>query len=323
MLIYKMNKVDVLLPVFGKPLYISETLNSIIIQPNINKILLILDRVDENYFKNLNLIEKYHDLFILTSNNPGIANALNTGLKNSSAEFIARIDADDIMMPGRITNQLNFLTSHPNHVCVGSSIQIFGNVRKSYIKNYHIANTKIYKHLLYQNAMAHPSVMYRRKSVLEINGYRPFFEGAEDYDLWFRLSKIGQLGNLREPLTKYRINSGQYSSKFAESRVKLDSLVRLFNLAGMEEKQLNFFDQPLSLPELNNVHRELIKEIKSRNRKIYKLLINAENFGAILALKPNYSNKIIYYRKILYYFLKVFSTSPFFILKVVLGKISR
>jgi glycosyltransferase involved in cell wall biosynthesis len=111
-----MNEVDVLLPVFGKPLYISETLDSIIIQPNINKILLILDRVDEEYMKNLDLIKKYNNLTILVSTEPGIANALNTGLKKSSAEFIARIDADDIMVPGRITSQLNFLLTNLFHI---------------------------------------------------------------------------------------------------------------------------------------------------------------------------------------------------------------
>jgi glycosyltransferase involved in cell wall biosynthesis len=318
-----MNEVDVLLPVFGKPLYISETLDSIIIQPNINKILLILDRVDEKYFKNLDLINKYNNLSIFVSTKPGIVNALNTGLKKSSAEFIARIDADDIMMPGRITSQLNFLLSNPSYVCIGSSIRIFGNVRKSYIKNYHTSNAKINNHLLYQNAMAHPSVMYRRVPVLEVKGYRPLFEGAEDYDLWFRLSKIGKLGNLREPLTKYRINSGQYSNSFAESRVKLDSLVRLFNIASIEEKQLNFFDKPLPLQDLSTLYADLIEVVKIKNFKVYKLLINAEKFGALLVLKSYYHNKILYYPNILYYSVKIFLNSPVFILKVILEKISR
>lgn len=318
-----MNDVDVLLPVFGKPLYISETLNSIVIQPNINKIILILDRADEEYFKNLNLINKYNNLTILVSTKPGIANTLNTGLKNSSAEFIARIDADDIMSPGRITSQLNFLLANPSYVCVGSSIRIFGNVRKPYVKNYHTTNAQINNHLLYQNAMAHPSVMYRRVPVLEVKGYRPFFEGAEDYDLWFRLSKIGKLGNLREPLTKYRINSGQYSNRFAESRVKLDSLVRLFNIANIEKKQLSFFDHPLALLDLNNIYADLIEEVKIKNFKVYKLLINAEKFGVLLSLKSYSNNKISYYPNIFFYFLKAFLTSPSFILKVILGKISR
>jgi glycosyltransferase involved in cell wall biosynthesis len=318
-----MNDVDVLLPVFGKPLYISETLNSIMIQSNINKIILVLDRADEEYLKNLDLINKYNNLAILVSIKPGIANALNTGLKNSSAEFIARIDADDIMSPGRITSQLNFLLSNPSYVCVGSSIKIFGNVRKTYIKNYHTTNAQINNHLLYQNAMAHPSVMYRRVPVLAVKGYRPFFEGAEDYDLWFRLSKIGKLGNLREPLTKYRINSGQYSNRFAESRVKQDSLVRLINITNIDEKQINFFDQPLSLLNLNILHADLIEEVKMKNFKVYKLLINAEKYGALLALKAFENNKILYYPKILFYFFKAFLSNPSFILKVLLGKIFR
>ena len=50
-----MNEVDVLIPIHGKPIFLEETLNSIADQESINKIYLVLDRVDEDYFKNLNL----------------------------------------------------------------------------------------------------------------------------------------------------------------------------------------------------------------------------------------------------------------------------
>jgi len=50
----------------------------------------------------------------------------------------------------------------------------------------------------------HPAVIYRRKAVLDLGGYRPECREAEDLDLFLRLAEVGQIVNLPEPLLKYR-----------------------------------------------------------------------------------------------------------------------
>ena len=50
----------------------------------------------------------------------------------------------------------------------------------------------------------HPAVIYRRKAVLDLGGYRPDYPEAEDLDLFLRLAEVGQIVNLPEPLLKYR-----------------------------------------------------------------------------------------------------------------------
>jgi hypothetical protein len=47
-------------------------------------------------------------------------------------------------------------------------------------------------------------MMYRAETVRQLGGYRPAFEGAEDYDLWLRIAEIGKVENLPEPLVTYR-----------------------------------------------------------------------------------------------------------------------
>ena len=51
--------------------------------------------------------------------------------------------------------------------------------------------------------------MFRRDAVLEAGGYRVAFEGAEDYDLWLRLSARHDIANLAQPLLAYREHPGQ------------------------------------------------------------------------------------------------------------------
>jgi len=314
-----MNDVDVIIPVHGTPMYLSETIQSIMDQSHVNKIIIVLDRVDNEYFSKLNILQS--NLLVVISNTPGIVSALNTGLEISKAEFIARIDSDDVMCPGRINEQRNFLISNPMCVCVGSNIEIFDASSVKKIKKYPYSYKKIMKQLNYQNAIAHPSVMFRRKAVLDVGCYRPLFEGSEDYDLWFRLSKIGRLNNVNFPFTKYRISSEQYSSKFTAYRVELDSLVRLINSVNIEQFPILNYDKVMSGPEIQKCYRNFLNLVKKDDKKLYNDLKSAENFGILLNYK---SFKIITksdYIVFLVLVLRLILMSPKFSLKVLIGKI--
>jgi len=314
-----MNDVDVIIPVHGTPIFLFDTLQSIGGQSNINKIIIVLDRVDKEYFSKLNVLQD--NLIVVTSNTPGIVSALNTGLQISKADYIARIDSDDMMHPGRIDKQRDFLVSNPMCVCVGSNLEIFDEISVRKIKKYPNSHRKIIKQLTYQNAIAHPSVMFRRKAVLEAGCYRPLFEGSEDYDLWFRLSKIGDLNNINFPFTKYRISSGQYSSKFSTYRVELDSFVRLLNLADIKEFPTLNYDELVPGPEIQKYYRNFLSLVKEDNKKLYNDLKNAEKFSVLL----NYKNFQIISKfdhiVLLLLALRLILMSPKFSLKVIFGKI--
>lgn len=314
-----MNDVDVVIPVHGTPIFLSDTIQSISGQTHINKIIIVLDRVDKEYFSKLNVSQ--NNLIIVTSKNPGIVSALNTGLEISKADYIARIDSDDKMHPGRIDNQRNFLVSNPMCVCVGSNLEIFDEISIRKIKKYPSSHKKIIKQLTYQNAIAHPSVMFRRKAVLEAGCYRPFFEGSEDYDLWFRLSKIGQLNNINFPFTKYRISSGQYSSKFSTYRVELDSLARLLNLADIEEIQMINYDKLVSGTEIQRYYRNALNLVKVDDKKLYNDIKNAERFSFLLNYKSYKLISKFDYVVFLLLVLRLIVMSPKFSLKVIIGKI--
>jgi glycosyltransferase involved in cell wall biosynthesis len=316
-----MNKVDVIIPVHGKPIYFAETLQSIINQPKVENIIVILDRVDQEYFAALEIPKDKTRVF--NSRIPGIVSALNLGLEKSNADFIARIDSDDIMFPSRISTQLDFLMSNPDHVCVGSSLEIFGAGMKKRIKKYPSQHKKIVKHLTYQNAIAHPSVMYRKDSVLAVGGYRRIFEGAEDYDLWFRLSKIGKLYNLKQPLTRYRINSEQYSLEFSPYRSELDSLVRLFNLGLFKAIPKISLNTPATKDQIQEYLRIYSKQMQMEQPKLSNQLLCAQRFGDILNTKSSQRSSVAINFKVLFLIFKLIATSPLFSLKVINGKIFK
>ncbi|TWU00029.1 putative glycosyltransferase EpsE [Botrimarina colliarenosi] len=147
---------------------------------------------------------------IIDQPNAGIVAALNRGLAEARAEWIARIDADDVALPHRLATQLDFVGRHPEVALVGSAVTTMdptGDLLRTLpCPTEHEA---IESALLAGAApIAHPTVLMRRDAVLAAGGYRADYEWVEDADLWLRLALTGRLANLAEPLLRYRLHPG-------------------------------------------------------------------------------------------------------------------
>jgi len=276
-----MNDVDVLIPVHGNPVYLAETLQSVINQKYINRIYLILDRVEMNFFSKIDVVNKYDKIEILVSKKPGIVEALNLGLFNSKAKYIARIDSDDLMTENRIKIQRDFMERNRTCVCCGSYLEVFGENTKKFIKKYPIEFKRIMRNLEYQNPIAHPSVMYVADKVRQVGGYRNLFEGSEDLDLWFRLSKEGEIRNISLPLTNYRKSLDQYSNKFSGYRASLDSLVKIVNLYSEVEKfKIDFYQESSSL-KVEDIYLSLSNVIEIKDPRLFRKIKKFEAYTAL------------------------------------------
>ena len=123
------------------------------------------------------------------------------------ADLVARIDAGDVALPVRFERQVRYLDEHPECVMVGSRVTIIDPDGDALTEmGDALSYEQIVTDLLnYKGQMVyHPAVIYRRKAVLDLAGYRPECREAEDLDLFLRLAEVGQIVNLPEPLLKYR-----------------------------------------------------------------------------------------------------------------------
>jgi GT2 family glycosyltransferase len=135
------------------------------------------------------------------------------------------------MEPSRIEKQFDFLQTNQQTTVLGSSV-IEINEHGVVIgkREYPLDSVEMYNSLSKQCTLAHPSVMFRRDVILNLGGYRPFFENAEDYDLWLRVREHGSITSTFETLTFYRIHPGQISTLQLKQRVFGSYSVRLNNL---------------------------------------------------------------------------------------------
>jgi glycosyltransferase involved in cell wall biosynthesis len=141
----------------------------------------------------------------------GVGPACNAGVMEARADLIARHDADDIMLPGRLATQLRFMTEHPDIDLMAGQMDVMdadGRVRErtslSFDESKFIGDQPW--------AIAHPTVCYRRYPVLATGGY---IDGpAQDFDLWCRLHLRGYRMHVSPDLfTQYRRHPGQETAR--------------------------------------------------------------------------------------------------------------
>jgi glycosyltransferase involved in cell wall biosynthesis len=134
---------------------------------------------------------------LVTEPHPGIAWALNSGLKHCQGAFIARMDADDEMLPGRLEAQANYLLQNPAVGLVSGLVEFASAHAEStgyqlYVAqiNSWLAREDIYNYRFVESPFAHPSVMFRKSLVENFGGYST---GSlpEDYELWLRWMASG------------------------------------------------------------------------------------------------------------------------------------
>jgi glycosyltransferase involved in cell wall biosynthesis len=148
---------------------------------------------------------------LVTTPGRGLVPALNAGLAACRAPLVARMDGDDICHPHRLELQVSKLAAEPKLGLVASGFRHFprrqvglGMLAYESWQNSLDSHETIIRDLFVESPFVHPSVMFRKKIVEAVGGYRD--KGwAEDYDLWLRLAAAGvRFARLPETLFFWR-----------------------------------------------------------------------------------------------------------------------
>ena len=211
------------MPVFNAANYLSEAVESILNQTFGDFEFLVVD--DGSSDGSLGILEHYaardHRIRLISRPNTGLVVALNEMLALAKGEFCARMDADDISSLARFEEQLEFLRSHPDCLCVGSRTEIIGPSGEKIGDRVEVFEShQIDSQLMQGNAFAliHATCLFRTSALRGIGGYDEKLPIAEEIDLFLKLAEMGMLANLRSVLYKYRMSdSSATHSKMLES----------------------------------------------------------------------------------------------------------
>lgn len=205
--------VSVLLPFRDAEETLPECLDSIAAQTLENFELLAIDDNSGDDSRNLLARRAARDGRIRLLSNPGtgLVAALNYGLAIARADLVARMDADDVMHPERLTCQQTAMLDEPALSVLGTQVRVISAAPVSaglteYVtwQNACVEEADIRAGIYVESPFAHPSVCLRRTAIVTAGGYR---EGKfpEDYELWLRLAQRGaRMGKLRRVLLDWR-----------------------------------------------------------------------------------------------------------------------
>lgn len=230
-----MNKpaLSVILPVFNGHEYLSCSIESILSQTFSNFELIIVN--DGSTDDTEQIIKSFSDPRVVMINNKlnlGVACSLQLGVKKAQSEVIVRADGDDICDKERFQKQLDYLEAHPEVVLLGTSARVIDqNGCKVGEINSPETDHSIRRQIFRKNPFIHSSVMFRNSAYYKAGGYRKFFNGAEDYELWFRMLKYGKAANLGISLIARRVHGTSVTQQYrwkTESRAFLARLLHIF-----------------------------------------------------------------------------------------------
>lgn len=134
---------------------------------------------------------------VIHQNNAGLTMALIKGCAAAQGEYIARQDAGDLFLPGKLKKQLDALTSQPDVVLVSCGTRFLGPAGE-FLYDVMPNGLEATSRLLsldsgrLRGPSHHASVVFRRDQYHCVGGYRKQFYFAQDIDLWTRLAEVGR-----------------------------------------------------------------------------------------------------------------------------------
>ncbi len=294
-----MNKVDinpavsVLMCCYNAERWIDEAIASVLSQSFVDFEFIIVD--DGSSDKTFLLLNKYADLdsriILLSKQNSGPGDSRNVGINIARGKWLAIIDADDIWEPARLEKQMNAASNNNKIVYIGSGLKIIdsdGNFLNEV--RYPITHDKLVAHLKTARKFPpHSSALYCTDSVRKLGGFRLRIERAEDWDLWLRLSEVGELHSIPDSLVRIRKHVNQISNTENGRRQLVDARVAIVSYW---LRHMGILD-PVDSDDSGFKHFYSWVKIMLEKRGVYDLVLFKMQFKSCLGVPHNLPSAVL------------------------------
>ena len=165
----------VLMPVYNGTRYLREAIDSILKQTFEDFEFLIVD--DASTDESAHVVLSYSDdriRFVQNESNVGQVRCQNIGLGLARGRYIARLDQDDSSLSTRLERQVAVMDSDPRLAVVGtwmSKVDEHGHEIGLWLGKVDDYADYLFTSLTNSLPLYHPSVMFRRDAVMNVNGY--------------------------------------------------------------------------------------------------------------------------------------------------------
>lgn len=214
-----MLKISIIIPCYNDAAYIQQSVTSALNQTYKNTEIIVVDdgsdRETKKALKNLApTISK-----LISQENSGASAARNTGINNSSGEYVVVLDSDDYFEPSFCEKALKLFESHDDAKIVTCYAEHFSNEKTLDVIKPERAT--LLDFLKYNHALG--SVMFAKSDYTAVGGYDEVMTmGFEDWEFYIRLLKRGGTSYvLEEVLFHYRQKNNSNSTRAHQVKYEL------------------------------------------------------------------------------------------------------
>jgi glycosyltransferase involved in cell wall biosynthesis len=195
------------------PAYLAEALDSVLAQTFADWELVIVEDPSDRVGRSV--IESRPDArirYLLNDARAGLARQHNRAVAEARGDLIARFDADDLCEPERLARQVEYLDRNPDIDVVACQLRIIDESGRIVgARRYPLEHDAIIRAMRRYNPIAGSNVMFRRRIVEQVGGWREGTDRpAQDYEWYSRVATRGfRFAILPELLIRYRLHGGQ------------------------------------------------------------------------------------------------------------------
>jgi glycosyltransferase involved in cell wall biosynthesis len=202
--------VSILIPVYNTAAYLTRAIQSILEQQYSSMEIILIN--DGSTDASETIIQSFQDpriRYVKNEQNMGLVYTLNEGIDLSAGKYIARMDGDDVCLPGRMVQQVAYMEANPEVGVLATRVSLINEMDEpigNWAADQQNTTPEQIRHFLPKdNCLAHPSIMAKAE-LLKKYKYRSEQSQAEDYDLWLRMAADGVvIQKLSEVFVQHRI----------------------------------------------------------------------------------------------------------------------
>ena len=213
----RMGKVSFIIPNYNHARYLGDAIRSVLAQtyPEIEAIVVDDGSTDDSRSVVESFLGQHGDrVRYIYQANAGLSAARNTGLRAACGEYIALLDADDLVEPAYAERMLAALAACPGADGVYCGFRFVDQANQDLPRTERrtFAAEALYPALLQGNFWVPESVLARRSCYAASGEFDVALRACEDWDVWLRFARHYHLVGIDDVLIRYRVAAGSMSS---------------------------------------------------------------------------------------------------------------
>ncbi|MDF1592963.1 MAG: glycosyltransferase [Desulfobacterales bacterium] len=220
--------VTVIIPTYNRGWILKEAIDSVLAQDYKEFEIIVVD--DGSTDTTTELLKTYgHHLTVIQQQNRGVSAARNDGIAAASGRYIAFLDSDDLWLPQKINQQVQFFALNPEAlICQTEEIWIRNGRRVNPKLRHKKLSGMIFEPSLHLCLVSPSAVMIRRSLFDAVGLFDENLPACEDYDLWLRVSCRHPVYLIDTPLIiKRGGHPDQLSKAPGLDKYRIQSLVKI------------------------------------------------------------------------------------------------